>query len=79
VKQALVASETDNIKKPRSKSMKLFIFGIITLITVNQFQAIKVDDGWFITGSLQKGWRGGTAEAVIRVDDGLIINISHGK
>lgn len=43
------------------------------------FQAIRIDDCWFVTGSLPKGWRGGTAEAVIRSADGSFLNISHGK
>jgi hypothetical protein len=43
------------------------------------FQAIRVDDCWFVTGSLKKGWVGGTAEAVIEVADGRFLMISHGQ
>lgn len=43
------------------------------------YQAIRVDDCWFVSGSLEKGWNGGTAEAVISAADGRFLNVSHGK
>jgi hypothetical protein len=43
------------------------------------YQAIRVGDCWFVSGSLEKGWLGGTAEAVISAADGRFLNVSHGK
>ena len=43
------------------------------------YQAIRVGDYWFVSGSLEKGWLGGTAEAVINATDGRFLNVSHGK
>jgi hypothetical protein len=43
------------------------------------FEAIRIDDCWFVSGSLPRGWRGGTAMAVIRAKDGRFLNVSHGK
>ena len=43
------------------------------------YQVFRVDDCWVVTGSLEKGWAGGTAEAVISAADGRFLNISHGK
>lgn len=43
------------------------------------YQAIRVNDCWYVSGSLPRGWRGGTAEAVIRAKDGSFLNVFHGK
>ena len=43
------------------------------------YQAIRIEDCWFVSGSLEKGWKGGTAEAVISAADGRFLNVSHGK
>jgi len=55
------------------------IYGRDKIAKEAPFQAIRVDDCWFVTGSLEKGWLGGTAEAVIAVADGRFLMISHGK
>ena len=41
------------------------------------YQAIRVDDCWFVTGSLPKGAIGGTAIAVIKNADGRFLLITH--
>jgi len=43
------------------------------------YQAIRIDDCWVVTGSLQVGRLGGTPEAVIKAADGAFLNVSHGK
>jgi uncharacterized protein YyaL (SSP411 family) len=43
------------------------------------YQAMRIEDCWYVTGSLPKGWRGGTAGAVILARDGAFLNVSHGK
>lgn len=43
------------------------------------YQAVRVDDCWVVTGSLEVGLRGGTAEAMIKAADGAFLNVSHGK
>ncbi len=43
------------------------------------YQVIRVDDCWVVTGSLEKGWKGGTAQAVINAADGCFLNVTHGK
>jgi hypothetical protein len=55
------------------------IYGEEKINNERPYQALRIDDCWFVTGSLPKGWCGGTAEAVIHVNDGCILNISHGK
>jgi NTF2 fold immunity protein len=55
------------------------IYGRDKIAKEAPFQAVRVDDCWFVTGSLEKGWLGGTAEAVIAVADGRFLMISHGR
>ena len=55
------------------------IYGRDQIAKEAPFQAFRVDDCWFVTGSLKKGWVGGTAEAVIEVADGRFLMISHGQ
>lgn len=55
------------------------IYGKEQIEKQKPYQAIRVDDCWYVTGSLPRGWIGGTAEAVIRVHDGSFLNVSHGK
>ena len=55
------------------------IYGRDKIAKEAPFQAVRVDDCWFVTGSLEKGWLGGTAEAVIAVADGRFLMISHGQ
>ena len=43
------------------------------------YQVIRVDDYWVVTGSLKKGWMGGTAQAVINASDGCFLNVTHGQ
>jgi hypothetical protein len=55
------------------------IFGKEKIEKEAPYQALRIDDCWVVTGSLEKGWLGGTAEAVINAADGSFLNISHGK
>ncbi len=55
------------------------IYGKETIEKEAPYQAIRIGDCWFITGSLEKGSKGGTAEAVINATDGRFLNVSHGK
>ncbi|MCP4553691.1 MAG: hypothetical protein GY834_16990 [Bacteroidetes bacterium] len=41
--------------------------------------AYQVDNVWVVTGSLPKGWKGGTAKAVISKDTGQVLHIIHYK
>ena len=40
---------------------------------------LSADGKWTVTGSLPKGWDGGTAIAVISKSDGQVLRVSHGK
>ncbi len=55
------------------------IYGKEKIEKESPYQAIRVGDYWFVSGSLEKGWLGGTAEAVINATDGRFLNVSHGK
>lgn len=43
------------------------------------YNAVLKDGVWTVSGSLPKGWVGGTAEALISQDDGRILRITHYK
>ena len=55
------------------------IYGKDQIMKEAPYQAIRVDDCWYVSGSLPKGAIGGTAEAVINVADGRFLMISHGQ
>ncbi len=55
------------------------IYGEQQIATEKPYNAILADDKWTVTGTLPKGWVGGTAIAVIAKSDAQVIRISHGK
>ena len=55
------------------------IYGKEKIEKESPYQVFRIDDCWVVYGSLEKGLKGGTAEAVISASDGRFLNISHGK
>jgi len=55
------------------------IYGKEQIMKEAPYQAVRVDDCWYVSGSLPKGAIGGAAEAVINVADGRFLMISHGQ
>jgi hypothetical protein len=41
--------------------------------------AVRVANGWEVTGSLRRGWNGGVVDVVISSRDGTVTSICHGK
>lgn len=55
------------------------IYGEKQIESERPYRATLADGKWTVTGSLPKGWVGGTAIAVISRSDGQILRVSHGK
>ena len=55
------------------------IYGDRQIASEKPYVARLTDGKWTVTGSLPKGWLGGTAIAVISKSDGQILRVSHGK
>jgi hypothetical protein len=55
------------------------IYGKKQIDSEKPYNAVLKDGIWTVTGSLPKGWVGGTAEALISRDDGRILKIIHYK
>ena len=56
------------------------IYGEKKIASEQPYVATLSEDGkWTVTGSLPKGWRGGTAIAVISKSDGQVLRVSHGR
>ena len=55
------------------------IYGDKQISSEKPYVATLADGKWTVTGSLPKGWVGGTAIAVISKSDGQVLRVSHGK
>lgn len=55
------------------------IYGKDKIESERPFVAELSGDVWTVTGSLPKGWKGGTAEIEIRKTNGTILRVIHGK
>lgn len=55
------------------------IYGEKQIASERPYRATLADGKWTVTGSLPKGWVGGTAVAVISKSDGRVLRVSHGK
>jgi hypothetical protein len=55
------------------------IYGEKDINNQKPYKAVLEHGIWFVSGSLQKGLLGGTAEAEIIKENGKIIRVSHGK
>jgi hypothetical protein len=55
------------------------IYGEEEIESQKPYNAVLLNEVWYVTGSLPEGWLGGVAEAEIAKDDGRIIRISHAE
>jgi hypothetical protein len=55
------------------------IYGGQRIAAQRPYLATLADGKWTVTGTLPKGWRGGTAIAVVSQSDGRILQVSHGR
>jgi hypothetical protein len=53
------------------------IYGKGEIESQKPYNAVLMDEIWYVTGSLPEGWLGGVAEAEIAKDDGRILRMSH--
>ena len=55
------------------------IYGKKNIISERPYECYLIDDYWYISGTLPKGWDGGVFEIIISAKDGKIIKLIHGK
>jgi len=55
------------------------IYGEKALSTQRPFVARRLGAYWLVSGTLPTGFRGGTADAVIRAQNGEVLYVSHGR
>ena len=62
-----------------AKAIWIPIYGKEKIESEAPFVATLKENAWHVQGTLPKGYRGGTAEAVISKRDGKILRVIHGK
>jgi len=55
------------------------IYGEANIKSEQPYEAYLIDGYWVISGTLPKGWKGGTFEVIINAMDGRFVYLSHGK
>ena len=55
------------------------IYGKEQIVDERPYEIYMVDGYWFITGTLPKGWKGGTFELIMDSKDGKIVSLVHYK
>jgi len=55
------------------------IFGKSKIRSEQPYETYLIDGYWVISGTLPRGWDGGTFEVIINAIDGRFVYLSHGK
>ncbi len=55
------------------------IYGKENIIKERPYECYLIEGFWYITGTLQTDWLGGTFEIIINAKNGQVIKLTHGK